>query len=80
MVTGDQPPTAAAIAKQCNIIPMQEKTVDDIVEERNCSWEEALEYTDAIVVHGDRVNKAIEDEINNGVPEEQQDRVLCEWV
>jgi len=33
MVTGDQPPTAGAIARQVNIIPKNVKTVDDILEE-----------------------------------------------
>jgi len=60
MVTGDQPPTAAAIAKQVNIIPHGCKTVDDIMEEKGCSWEEAYEHADAIVIHGDRLNKSLE--------------------
>ena len=77
MVTGDQPPTAAAIARQVNIIPKTEKTADDILEENpNLTWEEAVSQSNAIVVHGDRINKAIEEAILSGVPEEDQDILL----
>lgn len=34
MVTGDQPPTAGAIAKEVNIIPSTMKTNIDIMEEK----------------------------------------------
>lgn len=33
MVTGDQPATAAAIAKQVNIIPSEMKTIIDLMDE-----------------------------------------------
>lgn len=55
MVTGDQPPTAAAIARQVNII--SSKTVDDLVEE-GYSKEDAFEKAKAIVIHGDMIVKA----------------------
>lgn len=32
MVTGDQPPTAAAIARQVNIIPKRVQTNEDLME------------------------------------------------
>jgi len=57
MVTGDQPTTAAAIAKQVNIIPKNIKTVEDLVDEGH-SWEDAAEHSDAIIVHGDRITEA----------------------
>ena len=54
MVTGDQPPTAAAIARQVNIIPKSVKTNVEIMEdEPNLTWDEAAEKCKAIVVHGD---------------------------
>ncbi|CAG9330062.1 unnamed protein product [Blepharisma stoltei] len=56
MVTGDQPLTAAAIARQVHIIT-QAKTVNDYVEE-GMDWEKALELSDAIVIHGDMLTKA----------------------
>jgi sodium/potassium-transporting ATPase subunit alpha len=57
MVTGDQPPTAAAIAKQVNIISL--KTNEDYKEE-GFSPSEALEKAQAIVIHGDMIVKAFE--------------------
>lgn len=70
MVTGDQPPTAAAIAKQIGIITM--KTNQDLKEEGFTS-EEALERAKAIVIHGDMIVRAYE----NG--EEEGDRTLDSW-
>jgi sodium/potassium-transporting ATPase subunit alpha len=70
MVTGDQPPTAAAIAKQIGIITM--KTNEDLKEE-GFSAAEALEKAKAIVIHGDMIVKAYED------GEEQGDRTLEGW-
>lgn len=58
MVTGDQPPTAAAIAKQVNIISL--KTNEDYKEE-GYSAKEALEKAQAIVIHGDMIVKAFEE-------------------
>lgn len=55
MVTGDQPPTAAAIAKQVNII--SSKTVDEYMEE-GLSREDAFAKAKAIVIHGDMIVKA----------------------
>lgn len=67
MVTGDQPPTAAAIAKQIGIVTM--KTNEDLKEE-GFSAEEALEKAKAIVIHGDMIVKAYED------GDEEGDRIL----
>ncbi|CAD8085019.1 unnamed protein product [Paramecium sonneborni] len=76
MVTGDQPVTAAAIARQCNIIT--EKTVNEIMEEKNISFEEAFHQSNALVIHGDRLTKmAIDDE---GLPEDEKGRQLQEWL
>lgn len=55
MVTGDQPPTAAAIAKQIGIITL--KTNEDLKQEGYES-NEALAKANAIVIHGDMINKA----------------------
>jgi sodium/potassium-transporting ATPase subunit alpha len=67
MVTGDQPPTAAAIAKQIGIITM--KTNEDLKEE-GFEANEALERAKAVVIHGDMIVKAYE----NG--EEEGDKTL----
>ena len=58
MVTGDQPPTAAAIAKQIGIITL--KTNEDL-KEVGYSPDEALQKANAIVIHGDMIVKAFED-------------------
>ena len=51
MVTGDQPVTAASIAKQCNIIT--EESVNEIAERTGKTFEECFEMSNAIVIHGD---------------------------
>jgi len=53
MVTGDQPVTAAAIAKKCNIIT--EETVNEIAERTGQSKEECFGMSNAIVIHGDEL-------------------------
>jgi len=77
MVTGDQPPTAASIAKQVNIIPKNVKTIDDIMEERNITWEEAVDECEAIVVHGDKIVQSIEREEQEGI---EKFTNLKKWV
>ena len=62
MVTGDQPFTAAAIARQVNIFGKEEKTVNQIAEEENINFEEAFDRSNAIVIHGDMITKATKDD------------------
>ncbi|CAD8084939.1 unnamed protein product [Paramecium sonneborni] len=76
MVTGDQPVTAASIAKQCNIIT--EKTVNEIADEEGISFEEAFHRSNAIVIHGDSLTKMMIDD--EGKPESEQGRQLQEWL
>jgi sodium/potassium-transporting ATPase subunit alpha len=64
MVTGDQPVTAAAIAKQVNIFGKNERTVNQVMESERISLDEALHKADALVIHGDLITKAVaEDEL-----------------
>lgn len=64
MVTGDQPVTAAAIARQVNIFGANEKTVNQIAEEEGISFDQAFEKSNAIVIHGDMITQATkEDEL-----------------
>jgi sodium/potassium-transporting ATPase subunit alpha len=70
MVTGDQPPTAAAIAKQIGIINL--KTNEDYKEE-GFTAQEALEKANAIVIHGDMIVKAFEEN------EEEGQQILTSW-
>ena len=63
------PPTAAAIARQVNIIPKSVKTNVEIMEEEpNLTWDEAAEKCKAIVVHGDKIVKSLDKEIIEGLP------------
>jgi sodium/potassium-transporting ATPase subunit alpha len=54
MVTGDQPPTAAAIAKKVNIIKHEG--------ELGMDQDEAFEKSTGIVVHGDLLAKKIQEQ------------------
>ena len=85
MVTGDQPPTAAAIAHKVNIITKPELEynkilAEEMVDGRRITEEEAFEKCNAIVIHGDtlaRVHNAEEalddDEIEKG-------RKIMDWI
>eukprot|EP01017_Pseudomicrothorax_dubius_P041509 TRINITY_DN664_c0_g1_i2.p1 TRINITY_DN664_c0_g1~~TRINITY_DN664_c0_g1_i2.p1 ORF type:complete len:1181 (-),score=249.42 TRINITY_DN664_c0_g1_i2:124-3630(-) len=76
MVTGDQPITAAAIAKQVNII--SDKTAHEIAEEEGIPMEIAMKKANAIVIHGDMLAEAmLEDE---GLPEAEKGRKLAQWL
>lgn len=55
MITGDQPATAASIAKKCNIITKE--TVNDIAERKGKLFDEVFHESDAIVIHGDELTK-----------------------
>jgi len=71
MVTGDQPPTAGAIAKQIGIINL--KTNEDL-KELGYSPEEALQKANAIVIHGDMIVKAFEE------GDEKGQEILESWA
>ena len=84
MVTGDQPPTAAAIAHKVNIIKKPELEYNKLCQEgfegQKLTEEEAFEKCTAIVIHGDtlaRVHNAEEalddDEIEKG-------RKIMDWI
>ena len=62
MVTGDQPVTATAIARDVNIIDKNIKTVNEIAEEKGISLEEAMDQSDAIVIHGDMLTQAAQED------------------
>jgi sodium/potassium-transporting ATPase subunit alpha len=61
MVTGDQPVTAAAIAREVKIFNGNEKTVNEIAEEKKISIEEAFDQASALVVHGDMITQAMKE-------------------
>jgi sodium/potassium-transporting ATPase subunit alpha len=57
MVTGDQPPTAAAIAHKVNIIKHPKKEWNYMVNELGMAEDVALKECTAIVIHGDLLAK-----------------------
>lgn len=79
MVTGDQPPTAAAIAHKVNIITKPELEYFTLIEQ-GLSPEDAWEKAHAIVIHGDLLAEkhANEDNIDDRDPE--KGRFLTEWI
>ena len=80
MVTGDQPPTAAAIAHQVNIITNPKLEYNVMMKEQGMSHEEAWSKCNAIVIHGDLLaHKHKEDsELDESDPD--KGRFLLEWI
>ncbi|KAL4509385.1 hypothetical protein ABPG72_018316 [Tetrahymena utriculariae] len=78
MVTGDQPPTAAAIAKEVNIIPKDILTNEDLMErDPNLSWWDASKQCEAIIVHGDRITESYEKSLSE---QKEEQHYLRSWV
>ena len=76
MVTGDQPVTATAIARKCNIITG--KTANELAEELGCSFEDVLDEVDSVVIHGNDLTKAMaEDGI---LSDDLQGARLARWL
>jgi len=62
MVTGDQPPTAAAIANKVNIIKHPQKEFNNMIA-RGVDEDTAMAESTGIVIHGDKLAKChLEDE------------------
>lgn len=86
MVTGDSPPTAAAISKQVNIIPKNMKTNLDIMIEKEekgekITWQEATAQADAIIINGDQINQQLaEDNKKRKEGEPENDLGIQKWV
>jgi sodium/potassium-transporting ATPase subunit alpha len=79
MVTGDQPVTAAAIAKKVNIISRGSKVNVDMME-NGMDEDLALQNCDAVVVHGDELARkhAMEEQFEENDPE--KGRFLLNWI
>jgi len=81
MVTGDQPLTAAAIAKKVNIISDDKDTIVNVdLIEKGMSSEEAFEWCTAVVVHGDElaIKNQNEQSLDDNDPE--KGRFLLNWI
>jgi len=81
MVTGDQPPTAAAIAHKVNIIKRPEMEMHNIMAANpHLTEDEAFERCTAIVIHGDRLaevsnaDEALDDD------EPEKGRRVMDWI
>lgn len=79
MVTGDQPVTAAAIAKKVNIITEGSRVNVDLME-NGVAEDEANAMCDAVVVHGDELARkhAAEEQFDEDDPE--KGRYLLDWI
>jgi len=80
MVTGDQPPTAAAIAHKVNIMRSPEKEFNYMVKELGMSEQDAWEQSTGVVVHGDLLAERHlnEDKLDDLDPE--KGRYLLDWI
>jgi sodium/potassium-transporting ATPase subunit alpha len=76
MVTGDQQLTAAAIAKQIGIF--EDETSVELQERVGCSYDEAVEKARAIVVNGDMLTKAYQED--EGLPDNKKGKKLERWL
>lgn len=80
MVTGDQPPTAAAIAHKVNIISDPTKEYNYMVEELKMSKEDAWEQCRAIVIHGDLLAEKHAEEAELDEADPERGRYLMDWI
>ena len=76
MVTGDQQLTAAAIAKDIGIF--EDETSVEFQDRIGCSYEEAIEKSRAIVVNGEMLTKAYQED--EGLPENKKGKQLEKWL
>jgi len=87
MVTGDQPPTAAAIAHKVNIIKnpemeyakLKEKFIESGMSEEK-AHDKAMAESESIVIHGDTLAKvtSAEDALEDDEPE--KGRTVMDWI
>ena len=61
MVTGDQPLTATAIARQVSIITAP-KTVNEIADEKGVNFLKVYDESEALVIHGEELSKFVEED------------------
>lgn len=80
MVTGDQAPTAAAIAHKVNIISDPTMEYNYMVDELNMSKEEAWEKSRAIVIHGDLLAEKHAEEADLDEADPERGRYLMDWI
>jgi len=82
MVTGDQPPTAAAIAEKVNIIKHPKMTYDYLKNQGGLSDADAMAKSTGIVIHGDDLAKLQLEEEKKGLSDDdpQKGAFIQEWI
>ena len=81
MVTGDQPPTAAAIANKVNIISNPELEFNYIRKTNpTLTEQQAFEMCNAIVIHGDDLARVHAAEELMDDSEIEKGRKILEWI
>lgn len=76
MVTGDQQLTAAAISKDIGIF--EDETSVEIQQRLGCSYEEAVDKANAIVINGEMLTQAYQED--EGLPENKKGKKLEKWL
>jgi len=80
MVTGDQPPTAAAIANKVNIIKHPQREFNYLHKELNMEYNEAWQKSTGIVVHGDLLAEYHLKEEHLSIDDPKKGAFLQEWI
>lgn len=80
MVTGDQPPTAAAIAAKVNIISDPTKEYNYMVKTLKYTHERAMKESRAIVIHGDLLAEKHAEQTNMDDSDPEKGRFLLDWI
>jgi sodium/potassium-transporting ATPase subunit alpha len=80
MVTGDQPPTAAAIANKVNILKHPEQEFNYLVKTKGLDENTAMQQCTGIVIHGDELAKKHMEQANLDENDPQKGNYLQEWI
>lgn len=80
MVTGDQPPTAAAIAAKVNIIKHPQKEYNYMVNELGMDKDEAWQQSTGVVVHGDLLAEKHREQENMADDDPAKGDFLQQWI
>ena len=80
MVTGDQPPTAAAIAHRVNIISDPKLEYNYMVDELKMNKDVAWEKCQAVVIHGDLLAEKHVEEADMNENDPEKGKYLLDWI